>query len=169
MTNERNLDNLVRRLKTSRNGQVAVAGVGNYNSPGSTFAVWEVDKNEPVLKFMEPEGAEADLSPDGEWIALSRFGTEKLVLFKWRTGERKEVLLRNSTSISSVFWSPDGKRLAVYSGSILIYDTTNWKPIAHWGGQGSEFSFGKDGTLYQIRNNELNALDVPRLKRLADD
>jgi hypothetical protein len=71
-----------------------------------------------------------------------------------------------------VLWSPDGKRLAVYSDStypalILIYDAATWKPIAHWDcgkiGQGSEFTFGSDGTLYQIRNNELNALDVPRL------
>jgi hypothetical protein len=178
MTYERNLDNLVRRLKTSRNGEVAVAGVGNYNLLPSTFAVWEAGKNEPALKFVEPEGADADLSPDGETIGLSRFGTEKLVLFKWRAGERKEVRLRNSRSNYSVFWSPDGKRLAVYTdstypASILIYDTVNWKPIAHWDcgriGQGSEFSFGKDGILYQILNNELNALDVPRLKSLTDD
>jgi hypothetical protein len=77
-----------------------------------------------------------------------------------------------------VLWSPDGKRLAVYGdstypASILIYDTATWRPIAHWDcwkiGQGSEFSFGSDGILYQIRNNELNALDVPHLKSLADD
>jgi hypothetical protein len=176
MTNESNLDNLVRLLKTSRNGKVVIVGVGNYNLRPATFAVWEAGKNEPALKFVEPEGANADLSPDGEWIALSRFGTEKLVLFKWRTGERREVHLRNSQSVDSVYWSPDGKRLAAYvdtyPASIILYDTTSWKPIAQWNcgkiGQGSDFSFGSDGILYQIRNNELNALDVPRLKNLTD-
>jgi hypothetical protein len=89
--------------------------------------------------------------------------------------------LRNSQNDYSVCWSPDSKRLAAYCdatypASILIYDTTNWKPIAHWNcGEimqimhGSEFSFGKDGTLYQMRNNEFNALNVPRLKSLTDD
>lgn len=173
---ESNLDNVVRFLKTSRNGSVVLAGFGNFNQRPKSFAVWEANKDEPALQFEEKEGAGADLSPDGEWIALSRFGREKLVLFKWRTGERKEVPLRNSGSCHSVFWSPDGKRLAAYGdstypASVFIYDTTNWLPIGHWEcgqiGQGSEFSFGKDGTLYQIRNNELNALDVPQLKGLT--
>ena len=55
------------------------------------FSVWDAGKDEPALRFAEPEGAEADLSPDGEQIALSRFGRERLVLFKWRTGEKDEV------------------------------------------------------------------------------
>ncbi len=174
-----NIDGVVRFLKTSRNGKVLIAGFGlHYNWQPQSFAIWEVGKDEPALKFEEKEGANADVSPDGEWIALSRFGTEKLVLFKWRTGERKEVLLHNSRSNYSVLWSPDGKRLAVYSdstypASILIYDIATWKLIAHWDcgeiGQDSEFTFGSDGTLYQIRNNELNALYVPRLKSLAND
>jgi len=160
-------------LKVSKNGKVLVAGFGSYRP--TTFAIWEVGKDESVVRFNEPEGAYADISPDGELIALSPFGRERLVLFKWRTGERKEVRLRNAQSANSVYWSPDGKRLAAYvdtyPASIIIYDTSSWKPIAHWDcgriGQGSEFSFGGDGTLYQIRNNELNALDVPRLKSLT--
>jgi hypothetical protein len=60
-----------------------------------------------------------------------------------------------------------------YPASILIYDTTSWKPIACWNcgriGQGSEFIFGQNGILYQIRGNEINALDVSSLRRLADN
>jgi len=179
IANEASMDGVVRFLKTSRNGEVLIAGFGLHsNSRPQSFAVWDFAKKGPALKFQEKEGAYADLSPDGEWIALSRFGTEKVVLFKWRTGERKEVLLENSRSNYSVLWSPDGKRLAVYSdstypASILIYDAVTWKQIAHWDcgkiGQGSEFSFGSDGKLYQIRNNELNALDVSQLKSIGDD
>ncbi len=178
MANEANMDGVVRFLKTSRDGKILIAGFGlRGNQRPQSIAVWEVGKNAPALKFEEKEGANADLSPDGEWIALSRFGTEKLVLFKWRTGERKEVQLRNSGDSYSVLWSPDGKRLAAYvdtyPASIIIYDTANWKPIAHWEcgtiGFGSEFSFGSNGTLYQIRNNELNALDVQSLKSLNAD
>jgi hypothetical protein len=162
-------------LKVSKNGKVLVAGFGSYRP--KTFAVWEVGKDVSAAKFTEPEGAYADISPDGEQIGLSRFGSENLVLFKWRTGERREVRLRNSQSINSVYWSPDGKRLAAYVDtyppSIIIYDTTSWKPIAQWGcgriGQSSEFSFGKGGTLYQILDNEINALDVTSLKRLTND
>ena len=166
IANETNMDGIVRFLKTSRNGRVLIAGFGLLgNQRPRSFAVWDVGKNEPALKFDENEGANADISPDGDWIALSRFGTEKLVLFKWRTSERKEVLLQDSHCINSVLWSPDGKRLAAYVDtwpeSIIIYETTNWKPIAHWKcGGGSEFFFGNDGTLYQIRVNELNVFDM---------
>lgn len=178
ITNEANGNGIVRFLKASRNGKILITGFGlNGNLRPHSFVIWEDGKVEPALKFEEPEGAYADLSPDGEWIALSRFGTDKLVLFKWRTGERKEVRLRNSGDCYSVLWSPDGKRLAAYvdtyPASIIIYDAANWKPVAQWDcgkiGFGSEFSFGKDGTLYQIRNGELNALDVPNLKSLVDD
>ncbi len=164
---------IVRFLKTSRNGKVLLTGIGHALQP--SFIVWEVGKDEPALQFEDEEEACADLSPDGEWIALSRFGREKLLLFRWRTGERKEVPLRNSGGrCYSLFWSPDGKRFGAYGStdpaSVLIYDSTNWKPIGHWQcGQieGAEFSFGKDGTLYQMRNEELNALHVPQLKGLA--
>jgi hypothetical protein len=178
IANEPNMDGVVRFLKTSRNGKVLIAGFGlNGNLRPHSLAVWEVGKDEPALKFEEKEGANADISPDGEWIALSRFGTERLALLKWRTGEREEVSLRTSNGFYSVLWSPDGKRLAAYvdtyPASIVIYDTASWRPIAHWEcgriGFGSEFSFGNDGVLYQIRNNELNALDVSSLKSIIGD
>jgi WD40 repeat protein len=178
IANEPNGDGIVRFLQASRNGRVVIAGFGlHYNRRPQSFAVWDVRRNEAALKFEEEEGAYADLSPDGEWIALSRFGREDLELFKWRTGERKEVRLRNSQVDYSVYWSPDEKRLAAYvdtyPASILIYDTTSWKPIACWNcgriGQGSEFIFGQNGILYQIRGNEINALDVSSLRRLADN
>ena len=176
--NEPNSEGVVRFLNTSLNGKVLIAGFGlHYNWRPQLFAVWDVAKNEAALRFKEEKGAYADLSPDGEWIALSRFGQGKLVLFQWRTGERKEVSLRNSQGDYSVYWSPDGKRLAAYvdtyPASIIIYDTTSWKPIARWDcgriGQGSEFTFGNSSILYQIRGNEINALDVSSLKRLTDN
>lgn len=162
-------------LKVSKNGKVLVAGFGSYRP--KTFAVWKVGKDEAAARFTEPDGAFVDISPDGETIALSRFGNENLVLYKWRTGERKEVRLRNSQSNYGVYWSPDGKMVAAYADtyptSIIIYDANSWKPVARWNcgrvGESSEFSFGCDGLLYQIRNNELNALDVPKLKSIVDD
>ena len=167
----------VQRLIISRNGKVLLAGFGWQNLRPNAFKIWDAGKDKPSLVFEEKEGTEANLSPDGEWIALSRFGTENLVLLKWRTGERKEVWLRNSRSIDSVYWSPDGKRLAAYVDtyppSIIVYDASLWKPIASWScgriGESSEFFFGSDGLLYQIRNTELNALDVPKLKRTVDN
>ena len=159
-------------LKVSKNGGILVAGFGSYRP--KTFAVWEVGKDESVSKFTEPEGAYAEVSADGELISLCRFGSENLILYKWRTGQRSEVRLRNSQSINAVYWSSDGKKLAAYvdtyPASIIIYDAISWKPIARWNcgriGESSEFSFGSDGLLYQIQNNELNALDVPRLKMI---
>jgi WD40 repeat protein len=170
VANNTNIDGVVQLLKISRNGKILIAGFGDPNvGLSKLFAVWEVGKNEPALQFEEKVGANADISPDGDWIALSRFGTEKLVLFKWRTGERKEILLQDSHGINSVLWSPDGQRLAAYVDtspeSIIFYETANWKPITHWKcGGDSKFFFGNNGTLYQFHGNELNAFDVSRLR-----
>lgn len=165
----------VRFLKTSQNGKVLIAGFGmKYNWRPWSFAIWESGKNKPSLRFNEPQadGANADLSPDGEQIALSKFGTSDLILLNWRTNQRKEIHLPNSPGTYSVYWSPDGKRLAAYvdtyPASIYIYDTKTWKPIAQWKcgkiGEYSEFLFQKNGTLLQIRGNEINSLDVAALK-----
>jgi WD40 repeat protein len=176
--NEISMNGVVRFLKVSRSGKVLIAGFGLLgNQRPRSFAVWEVGKNEPALKFEEKEGANADISPDGDWIALSRFGTTNLILLKWRTGEKREVSLQISNDIWSVLWSPDGKLLAAYvdswPASIIIYETANWKPIARWkcgkAGIDSEFFFGSDEILYQIRGNELNAFDISQPNVIGND
>lgn len=159
-------------VSTSKNGEIFVAGYGG------KLGVWQSEKDNPVLEITNFTEKLVGISNDGKLLALTTFGRSGIDLLDWKTGSRSDVPLRNSQNIYSVCWSPDGKRLAVYSdstypASILIYDTASWKPIAHWNcgqiGQGSEFSFGQDGALYQIRNNELNALDVSRLKSVGDD
>ena len=179
ITNKADWDGVVRFLKISANGKILIAGFGA--NPNATmqgprqFVVWEMGKDKPAFKFEEKENVSVDLSPDGEWIAMGRFGIDKLKLFKWRTDEKKEVRLRNLQGIDVALWSPDGKRLAGYNyfqHSVIFYDTTSWKPIAQWGcgtdGSASEFSFGTNGVLYHILKvvngrSEINALDVSRL------
>ena len=178
-TNEPNSGEYVQFLKPSLNGKVLIAGYGPANyaqGRPKSFVVFESGRIKPALKFEEKEGARADLSPDGEWVALSRFGTDKLILFKWRTGERKEVHLRNISSFSSAMWSPDSKRVAVFSdfypAAMIVYDADSWKPISQWNchreSEYEEYSFGTNGILYQIKGNEINALDVKKLKALYD-
>jgi hypothetical protein len=159
-------------VSTSKNGGIFVAGYGG------KLGVWQSEKDNPVLEITNFTEKLVGMSNDGKLLALTTFGRSGIDLLDWKTGSRSDVPLRNSQNIYSVCWSPDDKRLAVYSdatypASILIYDTASWKPIAHWNcgqiGQGSEFSFGSNGTLYQIRNNELNALDVSRLKSIGED
>jgi WD40 repeat protein len=178
LKNEINANEDIRFLKISKNGKVLIAGFGLPNGTGPlSFAVWEVGKNEPVFKSEEKDGMSVDISPDGDWLAISKFGAKDLSLLKWRTGEKKEAALQASNTITSVLWSPDGKRLAAcedsWPASIVVYETANWKPVARWNcpypdGIYYEFFFGSDGTLYQIRGNELNAFDISQTKSVAD-
>lgn len=177
--NEMNANGDIRFLKISSNGKVLIAGFGLPNGTGPlSFDVWEVGKDEPAFKSEEKDGMSVDVSPDGDWLAISKFGARNLSLLKWRTGEKKEVDLQASNSITSVFWSPNGKRLAVHvdswPASIIVYETTNWKPVARLkcpypDGIYYEFFFGNDETLYQIRGNELNAFDISRMKSVEDN
>jgi hypothetical protein len=169
---------IVRFLNTSRDGKVLLAGFGLLgNQRPAAFAVWNTTNDTPALEFTEKEGADANLSPDGEWISLSQFANESLILFRWRTGERKEVQLRNSRWTYSVRWTPDQKKLAAhvdtYPSSVIVYDTTSWKPIAQWNcgriGERSEFILNPQGVLYQVREHEINALNISALKSVASD
>jgi WD40 repeat protein len=178
-TSDINAHGDIRFLKISSNGKVLTAGFGLPNGTGPlSFVVWEVGKNEPAFKSEEKDGKCVGVSPDGDWLAISKFGTKKLWLLKWRTGEKKEVALQASNTITSVLWSPDGKRLAAYvdswPASVMVYETTNWKLVARLkcpypDGIYYEFFFGSDETLYQIRGNELNAFDFSRPKIGGDD
>ena len=172
--NELNAQNDIRFLKISSNGKVLIAGFGlpNWSGPLS-FVVWETGKNEPAFKSEAKDAESVDVSPDGDWLAISKFGTTNLTLFKWRTGEKKEVPLQTPNYFYSVLWSPDGKHLAAHVNSwpesIIVFETDNWKPVARLkcpypDGIYYEYFFGTDEILYQIRGNELNAFNISKMK-----
>jgi WD40 repeat protein len=165
----------IKFLKTSWDGEVLIAGFGD-----NSFTLWETAKDEPVFHFAEPEGASSiALSPDGQRIILNAFGQRKLVVYAWRRGERSEFPLRipyASSSAYSMCWSPDGKRLAAdidtYPSSLIIYETSTWKPIADWPcgaiGTASEYVFNKQGTLFQLIDGEVHSLDAAALRGAGD-
>lgn len=165
----------IKFLQTSLDGSLLVAGYGD-----NSFTAWATDKDAPVFQFTEPAGASCiGVSPDGQKIVLNAFRQRKFVVYDWKLGERKEFPLRTpyaSSSAYSMCWSPDGKRLAAhvdtYPSSIIIYETTTWKPIAQWKcgaiGSNSEFVFNKEGNLFQVMDGEISCLRVARLKELGD-
>ena len=172
----------IKLLTTSRDGRVLLAGFNDDSGLGSSaasFAVWEADKDEPARHFVEPAISGSGISADGRLIALSTFGRRDLVLYDWRAERRQEVPLRvpyAAGSAYSMFWSPDGKRLAAYvdtyPASIVVYETTTWKPLAQWRcGEimaHSEFGFDNSGTLLHLRDHDLSRLDVATLRSVGD-
>ena len=173
-SNEMNIE----LVTTSRNGRVVLAGLNKDNGSSRSavsFEIWEADQNSPACRFMEPEDCGSGISADGRLISLSPFGRKCLVLYDWRAGQRKEVPLRvpyASGSAYSMYWSPDGTRLAAYvdtyPASIVIYETSMWKPLAQWCCgrimEHSEFGFDKSGLLLHLRDHDLSGLDVTRLR-----
>ena len=173
---------IVKFLRTSRDGSVLVAGFGKINQSATSFALWESGKDEPVFRFSNPStyGASVGISTDGQMLALNHWPDNKLEVWDWRKGKKTVVPLRvpyAAHSAYSLLWSPDGKHLAAYvdtyhHGSIVVYETMNWKPLAHWPcaqmGSSSDFFFYKDGSLLQMHGAEIDALNVTSLKGLAD-
>jgi hypothetical protein len=170
---------LVKFLKTSHTATVLLAGFGLANGSASEFALWDAGQNEPALRFSMTGGASVGLSPDGQTLVLNAWPDYELQIWRWRTGEKKAVPLRVPYGASSAYalvWSPDGKKLAAYVGSyppsIIVYETTTWKPLAQWRcgeiGASSEFEFSTRGTLLQLQEQEINELDVAHLKGLGE-
>ncbi len=167
------------RLEVSRDGRVVLVRFQAHredDSSASYSAVWEADKDEPACRFEE---VGTGISADGRLIVFSPFGRRVLALFDWRAGQRHEVPLRlpyASHGTHSTYWSPDGKRLAAYvdsyPASIVVYETTAWKPLAQWRcgetGADSEVGFDSRGNLLYLRDHDLSMLDVARLKSVSD-
>jgi WD40 repeat protein len=164
----------IKLMDTSPDGELLLAGFGD-----NSFAVWKTDRDAPEFRFTETNGAScAAISPDNQKIVVNGFGYRKLIIYDLQRSEREEFPLRTplSSSAYALHWSPNGKRLAAcintYPASVLIYETTSWKPIAEWAcgaiGTGCEFVFNKDGTLFQLMGGEFHSLDVSTLNSVGE-
>ena len=160
-------------ISVSRDGKTIVAGMNGracMDMPTS-FKVWKANEDHSVAGCDESDPTGVGLSPDGKELVLSVFGEGNLRIWNWRTGGTREVPLRTpyaSGNAYSLYWSPDGSRLAAYidtyPDSIVVYNTSTWKPLAQWccGAIMSDSKFGvsKDGVLLQQRDHDLNGLDL---------
>jgi hypothetical protein len=168
---------IVRSLQTSWDGRFLLASyAAPYQGPKS-FVLWESGRSEPLKVLVENPSASATLSPDGQKILLSIFGQKNLVILDWKKDSRQVVPLRGpygTLSAYGLYCSPDGTRLAAHidNGSIVIYETVTWKPLAQWvcrtAGTHSDFAFDKDGTLFQITDDVINSLLTRSIQSIAD-
>ena len=160
----------IKFIQTSWNGKYLLAGFGD-----KSFTVWKTDNDEPVFQFSETkELASAGLSPDGGKIALcTRENQGRFILWDWQKKERDEFPLRiprASLSAQSMYWSPDGKWLAAnvdtYPSSIVIFETTTWKPVAHWASgkimSAARFGFRNDGVFLELMDHDISGLDMTK-------
>jgi WD40 repeat protein len=165
----------IKLMQTSQDGGLLLAGFGD-----NSFVVWRTDRDTPEFRFTETNEAScAAISPDNQRIVINGFGWRKLIVYDWQRSKREEFPLRTpyaSSSAYALYWSPNGNRLAAYidtyPSSVVIYETTSWKPIANWPcgaiGSGSEFVFNSDGILFQLMDGQVESLDVTSLKPITD-
>src|SRR5204863_9364568 len=124
----------------------------------------EAATGKELFQFAEPDGAASmALSPSGDLIVLSTdWPGGKFVIWNHRKKMRTSIPQRATAPQASavgLFWSPDGQSLVAEAnseaGSIFIYDTSSWKPLAQWlcprpFGSPSSFAFGHDGAFLQF-------------------
>jgi hypothetical protein len=107
----------------------------------SNQAVLTCSLGSKILQFEALSANEAPWSPtiagvngasaDGQFLAVFRPYTPWLHLYSLPTFERLAVLT-NQTNIREFEFSPDGKRLRVFSNSgIASWNTGNWEPTGH--------------------------------------
>jgi len=169
---------IVKFLNASQDGSTMVAGFGDFNTSATSFAIWESGKDQPALEFYSLHGASVGISPDGQTLVLYRWPERKLEFWNWRQGKKLQVPLRvpyGSGSAYSMYWSPDGNRLAANvdtsPASVIVYETKNWKPLAQWscGIMGpSKFLVKQDGKLLQLMAGQINSLDLTAIQSVAE-
>jgi hypothetical protein len=173
----------VQLLESSRDGKVLVAGfngslMGGCIQAPTSLSVWKLDGNTPSAHIETRDQTGIGISPDGRMIALSVFGQKELWLWDWQKGITNQVPLRtplgSRAHAYAMFWSPDEARFAAYVDTypalIVVYDTLNWKPLAHWKcGQvmsDAKFGFANDGEFVELRDHDLSRLDAKSLTEL---
>ena len=110
---------------------------------GLTYAVWDVDRDKPIIEFAVPNAdwAHLSLSPNGKWLATweelnvpkpsaRRQDDRNLRIIVWDVDTGREVhrfRVVGGTGGHKVCFSPDGKTAAVIGTRIELWDTAAWK------------------------------------------
>ncbi len=125
----------------SRDGEVLASGSGIWGShlPGEVI-VWNTFSGEAIGQPLKHIGQVTGLSfhPTQPWLATSQSSWHSTIpgdvrIWNWKTSEEM-VRLEDARSTFDVCFSPDGRILAVAipSGSVLLYDSADWKKIAEF-------------------------------------
>jgi len=145
-------------------------GGGLFHAPQREVEIWDVASRQKVASLPEDELLFGDLtfSPDGTQLAASsatdpfaahRFGY--VTIFDTKTWKQKSHWKVDGTGISSVAYSPDGRRLASGCADcrIILWDTESGKQIKTLGhaedfdGLGAhKLSYSADGIIAGANN-----------------
>jgi WD40 repeat protein len=157
----------IKSLEVSQDGKIVLAGFDNstFDESGKSFSIWKANEDNPVAHIEKPQLTASCISPDGRIVALDVFGNRTLELWNWAKNSTETIPLRlpyGGFCAIQMYWSPDGTTLATLiqeaTYSIVIYDTTSWKPLArrmvgpivHIENQ--SFHYDTSGKLFQIDN-----------------
>lgn len=168
----------VQFLSASHDNSTVLAGYAAFNSFPTLFMIWETGKNDAALQFYEFHLSCIGISPDGHYIGMCRYGQNNLELYDWRSDQRRSVRLQlpdRDASVYGIHWSPDGKLLAAnvsafFAQSVVLYETTGWKPLAQWdcAATASSLAFTRQGTLVYFSGAELVGLDTTNLRAASN-
>jgi WD40 repeat protein len=119
---------------------------------GNKITIWDLSSGEKQAMFdvNEPPSSVA-ISPDGSLLAMAggNTGNRQVALWDIDKGEEINPLLRRSTSIGQIAFSPDGQMLAIARmNSIVLFDTLTWEEKSTIQGSANRLAFSPDGNYF---------------------
>ena len=137
---------VVRRLRADRRdvfgGSISANGQVLATFGRDTVRLWSLPEGRPVgapLLFDPAWVADAQLSPDGRWLAIQLLspsgmaeGPQTLEVRDVRS--RRVVARRQLEDITYIKFSPDGRLLATgdIHGRARVWSTDSWEPVTRW-------------------------------------
>ena len=114
--------------------------------------IWDATTGEELLALPDHIGRVVSVafSPDGTRVASGSY--EQAKAEKWKSelkvwdSATGQLVRAIDTPAFRVAFSPDGRRVAsAGDGTVKLWDTTSWDPIATLSGAGDKATFGSDG------------------------
>ena len=116
------------KILFTNDDKLLIAKSGDYSNEDFTILAWNVEDYHLISKFHIPGSNDMAIDKDGKRLGLAVYSRFSFIVYDIKEGRIiKELYNAHSESLSSIDFSPDGKKIltAAYDGKFKVWDWEN--------------------------------------------
>jgi WD40 repeat protein len=122
----------IQKLSFSHDDKLLIAMSSDYSGENNTVLAWNVEDCSLISIFQVPGSNDMAIDKDGKRIGLAVYSRFSFIVYDIKEGRMiKEMCNAHSESLSSIDFSPDGKKIvtAAFDGKFKVWDWENGEVV----------------------------------------